>query len=101
MQLEITTRHGEISEAAQQKIQSKTEKLLKYLDKINAILVVVDLENKDNIKLELKVSADRYDDFLAKTTGGEIFAALDLAISKVEQQIRKQKDKKIERHRKQ
>lgn len=103
MQVKIAARHGQLSPATQGKIVEKAEKLQKYFDRVSAINVTVDLEHRDNhhdaIKVELQVSAERAEDFVATEVADELFAALDSAVHKVEQQIRKHKEKIIDGHR--
>ena len=43
MQIQISTRHGHLSEESQARITAKAEKLLKIFDRLTAIEVIVDL----------------------------------------------------------
>ena len=103
MQVNIAARHGQLSATTQAKITEKAEKLRRYFDRVSAINVTVDLECRDNhhdaLKVELQVSAEHTEDFVATEVADELFAALDSAIHKVEQQIRKHKEKTIDGHR--
>lgn len=103
MQVNISARHGHLSPANQQKITEKVEKLNRYFDRVSAINVTIDLEYRENhheaIKVEVHVSAERTEDFVASETADELFAALDGAVHKVEQQIKKHKEKTIDVHR--
>jgi putative sigma-54 modulation protein len=103
VQVNISARHGHLSPATQQKVIEKVEKLNRYFDRVSAINVTVDLEYRENhhdaIKVEVQVSAEHREDFVASETADELFAALDGAVHKVEQQIRKHKEKTIDGHR--
>lgn len=103
MQVKIAARHGQLSPATQAKITEKAGKLQKYFDRVSEITVTVDLEHRDNhhdaIKVELQVSAEHTEDFVAAEVAEELFAALDSAVHKVEQQIKKHKEKMIDGHR--
>ena len=103
MQVKIAARHGQLSPATQAKITEKAEKLLKYFDRVSEILVTVDLEHRDNhhgaIKVELQLSVEHAEDIVAAEVAGELFMALDSAVHKVEQQIKKLKEKMIDGHR--
>jgi len=55
--------------------------------------VLIDLANSDNPKVELKVTAEETDDFFASDTAGNVLAALDSVIHKLERQLRKHKEK--------
>ena len=98
MQISISARHGHLSTATQEKISEKVEKLRKYFDRVSAIEVTVNLEHRETPDVEVRVSADHTQDFVASDTG-ELMAALDSTLHKVERQIRKQKEKKIDGHR--
>jgi putative sigma-54 modulation protein len=65
-------------------------------DRINAIEVTVDLEHLDKPTVEINVSAEHSHDFVATTQSTTVISALDLTIGKVEQQIRKHKEKVTE-----
>ena len=102
MQVNIAARHGQLSPATQAKITEKAEKLQKYFDRVSASVVTVDLEHRKDhhgvIKVELQVSAEHTEDFVSTEVADELFAALDGAIHKVEQQIKRHKEKMIDGH---
>ena len=97
MQVKISARHGHISEATQQYIREKTEKLLHYFQRLMMIEVMVDL-NEDLNTVEVLVSAEHKHDFVAVEKNKDLLAAVDLVVHKLEQQIRKYKEK-IQDHR--
>jgi putative sigma-54 modulation protein len=99
VQLTISIRHGHLSEASQAKIRSKVEKLDRYFERLTAIEVVVDLEDSESPKIDVNVSAEHKHDFVAHEQGDTLWAALDAAVQKVEQQLRRYKEKVQERHR--
>jgi putative sigma-54 modulation protein len=99
VQTQISTRHGQLSEASQQKIAGKVEKLLRIFDRLTAIEVVVDLEDETNPRVDLKVSAEHKHDFVAHDQSESLMGSVDEAVHKVEQQLRKYKEKVQERHR--
>ena len=93
MQINVTTRHGHLSEMNQAKIREKVERLPRYFDRISAIAVVVDLEQKDSVRVDLQVSAEHAPDFVAHDIAEELIRAVDGATQKMEQQLRKFKEK--------
>lgn len=99
MQIKVSTRHGQLSEASQEKISAKAEKLTRIFDRLTAIEVIVDLSDETNPKVDLKVSAEHKHDFVAHDQSESLMASLDSAIEKMEQQLRKYKEKVQERHR--
>ncbi|MFN7731363.1 MAG: ribosome hibernation-promoting factor, HPF/YfiA family [Pirellula sp.] len=93
MQVNVSARHGHLKSEDQAIIVEKVEKLRRLFDRINAIEVTVDLEHLDKPNVEINVSAEHSPDFVAATDSTTVLAALDLTIGKVEQQIRKHKER--------
>jgi putative sigma-54 modulation protein len=99
VQSSISIRHGHLSEASQAKIRSKVEKLGRYFERLMAIEVVVDLEDSEKPKVDVNVSAEHKHDFVAHEQGDNLLSALEAAVQKIEQQLRKYKERVQERHR--
>lgn len=98
MQIEVTTRHGHISDDARQYLTRKSEKLLTYFERVTAIQVTIDFTNSRLARVEILVDAEHKHDFVAVGEGEEVLATFDGALHKMEQQIRKYKEK-IQDHR--
>jgi ribosome hibernation promoting factor len=92
VQIEISTRHGGLETAQQQYLHDKAEKLLKYFGRLMSIEVAVD-HGKHGWELEILVSAEHKHDFVAKETGSTPEAAMDLCVHKIEQQLRRYKER--------
>ena len=100
MQITISARHGHLSDQTQQKISDKSQKLRKFFDRITAIEVTVDLEHhEDTVDVEIRASAERTDAFVARDSASELFTALDGVVRKIEQQLRKHKERLQTSHR--
>ena len=99
VQIKISTRHGHLSEVTQEKIHGKVEKLSRLFDRLTEIVVTVDLEHTDKPTVDLQVSAEHKHDFVATETSDELWASLDGAIHKIEQQLRRYKEKAVDRNR--
>lgn len=93
MQINISSRHGHLTESTQGKITGKVDKLSRFFDRITSIVVTVDLKRSDAPELELRVSAEHTEDFVATDSGNNVLTALDSAMHKMEQQLRKHKEK--------
>ncbi len=93
VQVSVSVRHGQLQPGDQQLIEEKVEKLRRLFDRVNAIEVIVDLKEIDNPLVELMVSAEHSSDCVATANASTVLAALDTAIPKMEQQLRKAKDK--------
>ncbi len=93
MQVSISARHGQLKAGDQRVIEEKVAKLRRLFDRVNAIEVTVDLEHLENPKVEVMVSAEHSEDCVASAHAATVIAALDLAIPKIEQQLRRAKEK--------
>jgi putative sigma-54 modulation protein len=99
VQLSITTRHGHLTEATQAKVRAKAEKLGRIFDRLMSIEIVVDLNDSLKPKVDLKVSAEHKHDFVAHEQGDSLLGAVEAALDKVEEQLRRYKERVQERHR--
>lgn len=94
MQVNVSARHGELQNGDQALIVEKTERLRRLYDRVNSIEVTVDLKDKPNV--EIVVSAEATDDLVGHAESSTVMAALDLAIPKLEHQLRRVKEKKTQ-----
>ncbi len=99
MQLSITARHGHLTEASQAKLRAKLEKLGRIFERLMSIELVVDLSDSQKPKVDLKVSAEHKHDFVAHEQGENLLGVVEAAIEKIEQQLRRYKERAVERHR--
>lgn len=95
MQIDISTRHGNISEATKNKITSKVQKLSRFQERLTAVNVIVELGENDS-QVELKASVERANDFVSHAKGPSMMGALDGAVTKMQEQMRRHKDKLVE-----
>jgi putative sigma-54 modulation protein len=99
VQVQISTRHGHLSDASQTKIAAKAEKLLRIFDRLTAIEIIVDLTDSNAPRVDAKVSAEHKHDFVAHDQSDELMASVDTVVHRLEQQLRKYKERVQERHR--
>lgn len=99
MQIRIATRHGALSGETQSKVIAKLEKLPRLFDRLAAIEVTVDLEHRGQPSVDVRVSAEHKHDFVASHQGEELIGVLDHVIHKLEQQLRKYKQRIQDHHR--
>ena len=99
MEIKISARHGHLSEETQSFIREKSQKLLRLFERLTMIEVTVDLKDDLNKVVEFLVSAEHKHDFVARETNADVLAAVDLVLPKLEQQLRKYKEKITDRHR--
>ena len=92
MQVEISTRHGDLSPDQQIYVRDKAEKLRKYFGRLMAIEVAVD-QGKQAWDVEIRVSAEHKHDFVAREVGPTPESAMDQCVHKIENQLRRYKEK--------
>ena len=99
MQINISTRQGEISDATKEKITQKFEKLRRFFDRLTSLEVIVNLEKADEPSVEVTVTSEKRNDFVASYQSDDLFGSVDQVVAKLEQQIKKHKEKLKERGR--
>lgn len=93
MQIKVSTRHGHLSPAAQSKISAKVSRLERYFDRLTALNVTVDMANRDLPAVEIVASAEHFHDMVSHETAAQLWRSIDGAVQKLEQQLRKHKEK--------
>ncbi len=97
MQIKISTRHGHLNEETQRLVREKASKLPHYFERLTMIEITIDLQNPIKT-VEFVVQAEHKHDFVARERHGELLTAVDMALAKLEGQIRRYKEK-IQDHR--
>jgi putative sigma-54 modulation protein len=98
VQIKISARHGHVSEATQEFIREKAQKLTRLFERLTIIDVTVDLKNEGQPRVEFLVKSEHKHDFVAHESHPDVLAAVDLALAKLEMQVRRYKEK-IQDHR--
>ncbi|ACG75500.1 sigma 54 modulation protein/ribosomal protein S30EA [Anaeromyxobacter sp. K] len=91
MQVNITFRHLDPTEALKAHVRDRVERVQKYIDRPTEAYAVLHLENLKH-HAELTVKAGR---FLLRGTAktGDMYASIDAAADKIERQLKKHKEK--------
>ena len=92
MRVAITCRRGSLSDEVHDLITRKSEKLLTYFERVTSIAVTVDFQ-KDRISVELLVDAEHKHNLVSRDIGEDVLSTFDRALGKMEQQLRKYKEK--------
>jgi putative sigma-54 modulation protein len=93
VQVSISTRHGNLSLPSQEKIRAKAEKLGKFYDRVTAINVTIDLEHEESPEVEIRVLAEHIKEVVATHRGDSLMASIDNVIHRLEQQLKRHKEK--------
>jgi putative sigma-54 modulation protein len=93
VQINVSARHGSLSPASQSKIASKVSRLKRYFDRLTALDVTVDLHNAALPVVEIIAKAEHFHDLVIHEHAAQLWRGVDGAVQKMEQQLRKHKEK--------
>lgn len=99
MQVNISTRHGHLSDKTCEKVVQKAERLTRVFERVTSISVTVDLDDQEKPRVDINVSAEHKRDFVASHQSSSLMGSVDVVLQKVEHQLRKYKEKIQQRHR--
>ncbi|OGR89285.1 MAG: ribosomal subunit interface protein [Elusimicrobia bacterium RIFCSPLOWO2_01_FULL_59_12] len=91
MELNMTARHLKLTPALSEYAQRKLEKAKKYFGRLIWAQVILDVEKNRHIA-EFVVHAARHT-FTAKEESADLYAAIDLASDKIDEQLRRHKER--------
>lgn len=97
VQINITSRHGTVRSEDHAYFEEKAGKLVTYFERVTQIDVTVDFGH-DAAKVELKVDCEHKHDFVASSEDADAVVAFNAALHKMEQQIRKYKERVQNHH---
>lgn len=89
----ITGKHIEITDAIKTYAQEKTSKLPKYYNSINRVEVIVEGGSGGNSTVEIIARAEHSKIFIAAETSKDAYKCIDIAVRKLERQLRRKKTK--------
>ena len=89
----ISGKHIEITQAIREHAEEKTSKLPKYYNSINQVEVIIDGNSGGNTSVEIIVRAEHSKVFVGTETGDDAYRCIDMAVHKIERQLRRIKSK--------
>jgi len=89
----ITGKHIEITEAIRRYAEEKTSKLPKYYNSINQVEVIIDGERGGNTSVEIIARGEHSKVFVVTESGENAYRCIDVAVHKLERQLRRKKGK--------
>jgi putative sigma-54 modulation protein len=92
LQIEVTVRHASIAADLKAYAEKKAGRLVKYYDKIQAIRVVLDSTGA-GFACEMIVDLEHMHEMVGKTAGGDLRAAIDQTVDRLERQLTEHKDR--------
>ena len=89
----ISGKHIDITEAIRRHAEQKTSKLPKYYNSINQVEVIIDGGQGGNASVEIIARAEHGKVFVGSETGEDAYRCIDMAVHKLERQLRRTKGK--------
>jgi putative sigma-54 modulation protein len=99
VQIKISTRHGNLNDESREKIRAKVERLERYFERLTSIEMTIDLKSSESPAVQLHVSAEHKHDFVAHEETDDLFKSVDSVVQKMEQQLRRYKERIQGHHR--
>ncbi len=96
MEFKVTGRHMDVTDAIREYADKKTSRLPRYFDRIQAIDMVIDQQDRI-FEVELVVDIEHADDILATAEGEDLYACIDAVADKAERQLTDHKEKRRNR----
>ena len=90
--IQVTGRHVEVTDDVREYIRNKATKLPRFYDRIHEIEFILDHES-EQFTAEIIVRAGRKHTFVARETGPDTFALVDVVIDRLERQLTRHKEK--------
>ncbi len=97
MQIKLTGHHIEITQALRDYVHDKLERIERHFENVTSVHVILSVE-----KLRQKAEATIHvagNDIFADSVNGDMYAAIDALIDKIDRQIKKHKEKLTDKHR--
>jgi putative sigma-54 modulation protein len=91
-QIDITARHGNVSEDMREYAIKKAEKLTRFHDRITRIQILLD-DPKGEREVEMIAHVDAGGTMVARERAGVFREAVDLLVEKLERQLKKDKER--------
>jgi len=92
VQVTVSSRHMDVSEALRKYAEQKAGKLSKFYDRIQEIEIVFDT-TKDSSHVEMIVSAEHRNMFIARHMMDDAYKGVDECVAKLERQLSDHKKK--------
>lgn len=96
MQLKISGHHVEITDALRGYVESKIEKIERHFDLVSDVHCILTVEKlRHKAEATVRVNGGT---IYADATEGDMYAAIDGLVDKLDRQVRKYKEKLVDHH---
>ena len=97
MKISITSRHEKLTEGLKNHVEDKIQRVEKFLGKIKEAHVILNFEKSVHL-CEVTLTAKSLK-LSAKAASRDMYQSIDAALTRLETQAHKQKDKRVKHHR--
>lgn len=87
----ISGKHIQITEPIRRHAEQKTSKLPRYYNSINQVEVILDGNKGTDTSVEIIARGEHNKVFVVKQAGADAYKCIDLAVHKLERQLRRTK----------
>lgn len=92
MEIKVSGKHLEITDAIKDYAVNKAAKLPRYFDRVQSIEIIGD-RVAETFEVEIIVEVEHHDSFVARAKGGDLYACIDEVVDKIERQLTDHKGK--------
>ncbi|HRP62978.1 MAG TPA: ribosome-associated translation inhibitor RaiA [Phycisphaerales bacterium] len=92
MQIQISSKHLDLTPAIESYVHRKIEKFPRYFDRVQQIDVVID-KQKTDYTIEVITDVERHDPFIATARHEDLYACIDMVVDKSIRQLTDHKSK--------
>jgi len=93
MDIIVTGKQFEITDAIRDYAQQKVSKLPRYYDRVAELEVVITKPDSHEYEVEVIAHVDHHDNFVARRRNHELYACIDEVTNKMERQLKDHKDR--------
>lgn len=86
MDMKITGKHMEVTEAIREYAERKIGRLPRYFDRVQEIVVVLEQHDR-KFEVEILLHIEHHDPIVAKHVAEDLYACIDQAVDKGERQL--------------
>ncbi len=92
MQVKISGKHMQLSEAIEQYASKKTDKFPRYFNRVQRVEVIID-KVKNGYTVEIITDVEHHEPFVATCTHEDLYACLDVGIDRSLRQLKDHKSR--------
>lgn len=92
MQIEVSSKHMELTPAIEEYATKKAEKFERYYDRIQRVEVLID-KQKNGYTTEIITDVEGHEPFVSTSEHEDLYACLDLVIDRTKRQLTDHKSK--------